>query len=34
MGTNSIVKTKPIIDMYIIMDYKYCKVWINKINKI
>lgn len=34
MGSNTLTKYKPKNDQYIIMDYKYCNVWIRKIDKI
>lgn len=34
MGSSTSSKWKPPTDLYIIMDYKYCKVWIRKTDKL
>jgi hypothetical protein len=34
MGTSQTANWKPPTDLYIIMDYKYCKVWVRKSDKV
>lgn len=34
MGSNSMRELSPPSDLYIIMDYKYCRVWVRKKDKV
>lgn len=34
MGSNSLSRWKPPNNLYIVMDYKYCSVWVRRIDKI
>lgn len=34
MGSVESEQWKPPADLYIVMDYKYCKVWVRKSDKV
>lgn len=34
MGSKIAAQCKPPAELYIVMDYKYCRVWVRKIDKV
>lgn len=34
MGSKSLAQFKPPSDFYVFLDYKYCKVWVRKSDKV
>ena len=34
MGSSSLARWKPPSDLYIVMDYKYCRVWVRRHDKV
>lgn len=34
MGSKTATQWKPPADLYIVMDYKYCRVWVRKLDKV